>query len=93
MTNEKYASVWDAIEDTAEEAQNMKLRSSLMITLKPHLQRTGLTQAQAAKLFGVTPPRASYLIREKINFFGFRSQVNMAVASGLHVDLRVAETA
>jgi hypothetical protein len=31
MTTNKFASVWDAIENTPEEAENMKLRSSLMI--------------------------------------------------------------
>jgi predicted XRE-type DNA-binding protein len=91
MKNPKFASVWDAIEDTPEEAENMKLRSSLMIALKAHLNRTGLTQAQAAKLFGVTPPRVSDLIRGKINLFGLDSLVNMAVAAGLHVELRLTE--
>jgi predicted XRE-type DNA-binding protein len=93
MTRKKFSSVWDAIEDTPEEAENMKLRSSLMIALKAHLNRTGLTQAQAAKLFGVTPPRVSYLMRGKINLFGLDSLVNMAVAAGLHVELRLTKAA
>ena len=37
MTKKRFASVWDAIEDTPEKAENMKLRSSLMIALKKHL--------------------------------------------------------
>ena len=37
MKNERFASVWDAIEDTPEEAENLKLRSSLMLALKKHL--------------------------------------------------------
>jgi len=47
--------VWDAIKDTPEEAENMKLRSSLMIALKKHVAGSGLSQAQIAKLLGVTP--------------------------------------
>lgn len=93
MNNPKFASVWDAIEDTPEEAENMKLRSSLMIALKSHLHRTGLTQAQAAKLFGVTPPRVSDLMRGKINLFGLDALVNMAVAAGLHIEMRITESA
>jgi predicted XRE-type DNA-binding protein len=93
MTTNKFASVWDAIENTPEEAENMKLRSSLMIALKSHLNKTGLTQAQAAKLFGVTAPRVSDLMRGKINLFGLDSLVNMAVAAGLHVELLVKEAA
>jgi predicted XRE-type DNA-binding protein len=90
---EEFASVWDAIEDTPEDAENMKLRSSLMIALKAHLSKTGLTQVQAAKLFGVTAPRVSDLMRGKINLFGLDSLVNMAVAAGLHVEMRVREVA
>ena len=93
MNGEKFASVWDAIEDTPEEAENLKLRSSLMIALKAHLNKTGLTQVQAAKLFGVTAPRVSDLMRGKINLFGLDSLVNMAVAAGLHVEMRVSEVA
>lgn len=91
MNNPQFASVWDAIEDTPEEAENMKLRSNLMIALKAHLHRTGLSQIQAAKLLGVTPPRVSDLMRGKINLFGLDSLVNMAVAAGLHIELRVTE--
>lgn len=93
MTNKNISSVWDAIEDTPEEAENLKLRSSLMIALKAHLNKTGLTQVQAAKLFGVTAPRVSDLMRGKINLFGLDSLVNMVVAAGLHVEMRVSEAA
>jgi predicted XRE-type DNA-binding protein len=34
VTKKRFASVWDAIEDTPEKSANLKLRSSLMITLK-----------------------------------------------------------
>lgn len=92
MNTEKFASVWDAIEDTPAEAENMKLRSSLMIALKAHLTRTGLSQAQAAKLFGVTQPRISDLMRGKINLFALDALVNMAATAGMHVEIRVLET-
>ncbi len=51
MSNERFDSVWDAIENTPAEATNMKLRSALMMALKEHIARTGLSQSQAAKLF------------------------------------------
>jgi predicted XRE-type DNA-binding protein len=89
MSNKRFASVWDAIEDTHEEAENMKLRSALMIALKEHIGRAGLSQSQAAKVFGVTQPRVSDLMRGKINLFGLDALVNMAAAAGLHVELRV----
>lgn len=93
MTNERHASVWDAIEDTPAEVESMKLRSELMMALKSHIDRTKLSQAQAAKLFGVTQPRISDLVRGKINLFGLDALVNMAAAAGLHVEMRVREAA
>jgi len=93
MSNEQFVSVWDAIEDTPEEAENMKLRSGLMMALKEHIARVGLSQSQAAKLFGVTQPRVSDLMRGKINLFGLDALVNMAAAAGLHVEMRVQEAA
>jgi predicted XRE-type DNA-binding protein len=93
MSNPSFASVWDAIEDTPIEAENMKLRSSLMMALKAHLTQTGLSQLQAAKLFGVTQPRISDLMRGKINLFGLDALVNMAAAAGLHIEMRVLQAA
>lgn len=93
MSNQRFASVWDALEDTPEAAENMKLRASLMNALKAHIDRTQMTQAQAAKLFGVTQPRVSDLMRGKISLFGLDALVNMASAAGLHLELRVLEPA
>jgi predicted XRE-type DNA-binding protein len=70
MSNERFASVWDAIEDTPAEAENMKLRSALMIALKAHIKRREWTQAEAAQQLGVTQPRISDLMRGKIDLFG-----------------------
>lgn len=93
MSDQRFASVWDAIEDTPEEAENMKLRSLLMTSLKSHLKRTAMSQAQAAKLFGVTQPRISDLMRGKINLFGLDALVNMATAAGIQIEMRVIEAA
>lgn len=91
MSHQKFSSVWDAIEESPVEAENMKLRSGLMIALTQHLHRSGMTQSQAAELFGVTQPRISDLIRGKINLFGLDALVNMAAAAGLHIEMRIVE--
>ena len=93
MNTQRYASVWDAIEDTPAEAENMKLRSELMMAIKDHITRTGMSQSQAAQLLGVTQPRVSDLIRGKINLFGLDALVNMAAAAGLHIEMRVTQAA
>ncbi|OAI10145.1 transcriptional regulator [Methylomonas koyamae] len=91
MTTQRFASVWDAIEDTPQEAENMKLRSALMMAIKDRIARADLTQADAAKLLGVTQPRVSDLMRGKINLFGLDALVNMATAAGLQVEIKVLD--
>lgn len=93
MTHKRYASVWDAIEASPEEAQSMKLRSTLMMALQEHIARAKLSQAQAAKLFGVTQPRVSNLMRGKIDLFALDTLVNMAAAAGLRVEMRLRKAA
>ncbi|MBU2737672.1 helix-turn-helix domain-containing protein [Acidithiobacillus concretivorus] len=93
MSEERFASVWDAIEDTREGAENMKLRSQLMVSLKSHIARIGMSQTQAAQLFGVTQPRVSDLVRGKIDLFSLDMLVNMATAAGLHIELRILDAA
>jgi predicted XRE-type DNA-binding protein len=93
MSNERFGSVWNAIEDTPAQAENMRLRSALMMALKDHITREELSQSQAAKMFGVTQPRVSDLMRGKIELFGLDSLVNMAAAAGLRVEMRVAQAA
>jgi predicted XRE-type DNA-binding protein len=85
--------VWDAIESDPVEAENLKLRSSLMLALKRQIKNQGLTQAEAAKVLGVTQPRISNLIHGKIDLFGLDLLVNMAAAAGLRVTLRVKKAA
>jgi predicted XRE-type DNA-binding protein len=93
MNDKSFASIWDAIEDTPAQAENMKLRSALMIALKDRIAREGLSQSRAARLLGVTQPRISDLLRGKIELFGLDTLVNMAVAAGLRVEVHVTEAA
>jgi predicted XRE-type DNA-binding protein len=93
MSNETFASVWDAIEDTPAEAENMKLRSALMMALEQHIRTKRWTQAEAARRLGVTQPRVSDLLRGKINLFALDTLVNMVSAAGLRVEVRVLEAA
>ena len=89
MNNERYASVWDAIEDTPGAAENMKVRSALMHELVTYISNTGMTQSEAARQFGVTQPRISDLTRGKIDLFSIDTLVNMLTAAGLQLDLHI----
>jgi len=93
IEEQTFESVWDAIEDTTEEAENMKMRSTLMMALEKKIQDNGWTQAQAAEILGVTQPRVSDLMRGKINLFGLDALINMTVAMGMRIHLQVLEHA
>ena len=81
---QRFASVWDAIEDTPQQAASMRARAALMMELERMIQTRGLTQAEAAKLFGVTQPRISDLMRGKINLFSLDTLLDMATTAGLN---------
>ena len=91
MNKKRFKSVWDAIEDTPEQAENMRLRSDLMMALQKRIAQLKLTQEQAAELLGVTQPRVSDLMRGKISLFALDILVNMATAAGLHVEMRITK--
>ncbi len=83
MKSQKFASIWDAIEDTPQAAASMKARSALLMELAKVIQERGMTQAAAAELFGVTQPRISDLMRGKINLFSLDMLMNMAATAGM----------
>lgn len=93
MTSQRFASVWDAIEDTPAEAENMKLRSALMDAIEDAIKAKGWTQAEAAKQLGVTQPRVSALMRGKISMFSLDSLINMLTALGLKLDIQIRAAA
>ncbi len=93
MINRRHDSVWYALEDSAELAENMKLRSGLMMALEQHIARAGWSQLEAAGRLGVTQPRISDLVRGKIHLFSLDMLVNMAASAGLHVEMRITEPA
>ena len=84
MTEAKrFTSIWDAIEDTPQEAASMRARSSLMMSLSEVIRGQDMTQEQAAALFGVTQPRISDLVRGKVNLFSLDELIDMAAAAGM----------
>ncbi len=89
---ESYASVWDAIADTPEEAANLRVRSELMDKITALVEKNGWTQVEAAKRCGVTQPRISDLLRGRISRFSLDALVNIATALGcrVHVELEAA---
>ena len=75
------------------EAENLLLRSELMTALMRIIERRRLTQARAAKLFGVSQPRISDLNRDKIDRFTLDALVNMLAHAGVKVRLVIGRSA
>lgn len=74
---------------SGEEAENLKMRTDLMIQLSKVIQARRLTQAEAADLFGVTQPRVSDLVRGKIDRFSVDTLIAMLGHAGVRVQIVV----
>src|SRR5256885_9400424 len=69
------------------QAENLRIRSELIAQVRLLIQRRGLTQATAAKLFGVTQPRISDLARGRIERFSVDSLIGMLGRAGVEVGI------
>jgi predicted XRE-type DNA-binding protein len=93
MKRRKFASVWDALEDTAAEAANMRARSALMIALRGRVESWKISQTVAARRLGLTQPRLNDLMRGRIDKFSLDALMNLARPAGLAVRLEIGEAA
>jgi predicted XRE-type DNA-binding protein len=76
---------------STEEAEHLKIRSSMMARLRELIASRGLTQAEAAALFGVSQPRVSDLVRGKIDLFSIDTLVDMLSHAGIKVKFTLIE--
>ncbi len=73
------------------EAENLLMRAELMSQIRRASK--GLTQAVAARKFGVTQPRINDLLRGRIEKFSLDALVNMLGKAGLRVEVQVKKAA
>ncbi|MCA3241919.1 MAG: XRE family transcriptional regulator, partial [Rubrivivax sp.] len=59
---ESFASVWDALADTPEQAANLRARSELMRQITAIVKESNWTQTEAAQRCGVTQPRRPLVV-------------------------------
>jgi predicted XRE-type DNA-binding protein len=69
-----------------DEAEHLRIRSTMMIAVRKVIEDRSLTQAEAAKLFGFTQPRISNLVRGLIDLFSIDTLVDMLARAGIHID-------
>jgi len=75
------------------EAENLKLRSELMMRIEELYRKSGMTQAEAAKALGLTQPRLNALLKGKIGLFSLDALINVASRAGLNVRLVIKKAA
>jgi predicted XRE-type DNA-binding protein len=94
MTKKRtFANVWDALEDSPEEAATMTMRSNIMIAIKDEVRGWNTTQARAARRLGITQPRLNDLLQGKINKFSLDTLTTLATRAGLRVKIDVRSAA
>lgn len=91
MANERYASVWDALVDTPEEAENLRVRSELIMALTSVVKGWNMSQREAAARLHVTQPRLNDLLKGKIEKFSLDALVNMLTGANLKIEIEVVE--
>src|SRR5690554_5846122 len=69
MASIKYDNIFDAITDSAEEANELQTRADLMIVIRDIVNDKGWKQAEAAEKLVLTQPRVSDLLNGKIDKF------------------------
>jgi predicted XRE-type DNA-binding protein len=91
-STETFASVWDALADTKEQAANLRARSELMQQIADVIKGSGWTQVEAATRCGITQPRINDLLRGRVSRFSIDALVNIATALGrtVHFELQAA---
>ncbi len=90
--SDMFASVWDAISDTPEQAANLRARAELMRQIAEVVKEGGWTQVDAATHCGISQPRINDLLRGRVSRFSIDALVNIATALGrtVHFELHAA---
>lgn len=83
MKVDRFASVWDAIEENQADRSALKLRSQLMLKLRDYIAGSELSQVEIAKLLGISQPQVLELLRGKINSFSAEILLDMLTKAGL----------
>ena len=93
MSNERPTSVWDALVDTPEEAENLRVRSRLMRAIRRVVKTWDVSQKEAAQRLHITQPRLNDLLKGKIEKFSLDALVNMLASADLELEVRISNKA
>ena len=92
-TRRSSANVFRDLGFPEREAQNLILRSELLLWIEDFVKKSELTQSAAAKRLHLTQPRLNALLKGKIELFSLDALVNIATYAGLQVELKIRKAA
>ena len=72
------------------EAENLKIRSELMIQIIKYVKNHKLTQIKAAERLGIDQPRINKLLNGHVELFTIDKLVTMLVNINIKVKLKIA---
>lgn len=75
------------------EAQNLLLRTDLVVQIRKAIAKLDLTQAEAARRGGITQPRMNDLVKGRTRKFTLDALVNVAAKLGYTVKLTMKQAA
>jgi len=70
---------------SADQAEHLRVRSDLMLSVQKAVAARGMTQSEVADLLGVTQPRVSDLIRGRLDLFSVETLIDMLARLGIRV--------
>ncbi len=73
-----------------DEAAILQMRADLMADIRKFIKTKKITQAEAAKIFGVSQSRVSDLITGKWEKFSLEMLIILVTKAGMHVKLKIA---
>jgi predicted XRE-type DNA-binding protein len=88
-----FTNVWDALENSPEEAAAMTMRSNVLAAVSDAVRDWNTTQADAARRLRITQPRLNDLLRGKINKFSLDTLLVLPTRAGLKIKIEIGVAA
>lgn len=82
MSKLTYTNIFDAIADTKEEAADLQFRADLLVVLRDIFHAKGWEQPEVMAELGISQPRASELMRGKIDKFSSDKLISFLAVLG-----------
>jgi len=93
MTQLSYNNIFDAIADNKEESADLKFRADLMLVMREYFEFKEWTQSDVVSALGITQPRASELMRGKVDKFSSDKLIGFLAKLGFQISPKFVASA